>query len=88
MAVDRRAGRPAFGAVKGGRAAPAAADAARNAPVVPSLAGGGIGIATVRAARPPGLSVAGSRAFSVAACIGRRVAPMADRRTGRAKRDG
>ena len=88
MAAGRRAGRPAFGAVRGGRAAQAAADAARKAPLVPSLAGGGIGIATPRAARPPGLSVAGSRAFSVEACIGRRVAPMADRPTGRAKRDG
>ena len=86
MAADRRAGRPAFRAVRGARAAPAAADAARNAPVVPSLAGGGI--ATPRDARPPGLSAAGSRAFSVEACIGRRVAPMADRPTGRTKRDG
>ena len=76
MAADRRAGRPAFGAVRGACAAQ----------VVPSLAG--IGIATPRDARPPGLSVAGSRAFSVEACIGRRVAPMADRPTGQAKRDG
>ena len=88
MAADRRAGRPAFGAVRGACAAQVAADAVRKAPLVPSPAGGGIGIATPRDARPPGLSDAGSRAFSVAACIGRHVALMAEPRAGHGARDG